>query len=243
MNEEYINEIINFCDLDPEAFTSYKRVQYETYFCDKIDKEKVFYPLQNWLCFWTGDFLHHVFHHFKDIKKFNSALFCLYQSQAYQIEWIIYTLFSGHYDIVYRELRGLLENSFYQFYYDHDTIEKNNILETKLQKISDNSEDAYGKKVFLNSGYVNWNNVYSNIYIPLCKYIHTYAGAENSKRVSDEGFNTLLNPEFDLNKFQKSYDMLRQVLNIQIELMEIVLLDTYGIAEDYRTLWEEYYKY
>ncbi|PKM57279.1 MAG: hypothetical protein CVU98_06930 [Firmicutes bacterium HGW-Firmicutes-3] len=143
-------------------------------------------------------------------------------------------MFSGQYDIVMRELRTILEGAFYHFrydfelqYYDKTVFEKNNIMENNTKV-----KDTYGKEVFKKSGYNNWNIIYKDIYRKLSYYVHSGLGRYNAMRVNDAGYNGPLDTEFDLNKITKCLAMLKKVVLIEVELMEILLQKVYGIEKN-----------
>lgn len=228
-------------DLEPESYPMAKGIHKKI-----LESEELFDDvelLENWLLTWTGIFLHSVFHSFKDIKQYNSILFCLLQSQSYQLEWTIFSMFSGQYDVAMRELRSTLENAFYHFKYDYQRKYHNMNVTEKFNKMVDdankNYRESYGKPVFKNSGYHDWEAIYDNVYKKLCEYVHTSVGRNNALQIDKDGFNSLLDPKFDINRIRECVSMFKTVVKTEIMLMELLLKEVYKVEDkDYISLFD-----
>jgi len=220
-------------NLEPESYPMIKKIHKQILLSDDLYDDVEL--LENWLLTWTGTFLHSVYHNFKDIKQYNSILFCLFQSQSYQLEWTIFSIFSGQHDVAMRELRTTLENAFYHFKYDYTNEYHSMTVEEKYNKMTNdankNLRNSYGKLVFQNSGYHNWLIVYNDVFKKLCEYVHTSIGRNNALQIDKNGFNSLLNPTFDIARIRESIDIFKTVVKLEVELMEILLEDVYKVND------------
>ncbi|NIK79814.1 hypothetical protein FHS15_004981 [Paenibacillus castaneae] len=220
-------------DLEPESYPMIKRIHEKI-----LDSEELYNDVEllgNWLVTWTGVFLHSAYHSFKDIKRYNSILFCLLQSQSYQLEWTIFSIFSGQYDVAMRELRTTLENAFYHFKYDNQIEFHNMTVEEKFNTMIDDANkdlrSSYGKQVFQNSGYQDWESVYNNVFKKLCEYVHTSIGRNNALQIDNEGYNSLLDPTYDIYRIRECIKMFKTVVKLEVRLMEIILEDVYKVSD------------
>ncbi|PIH03106.1 hypothetical protein [Clostridium combesii] len=224
-----MNEIIK--ELEPEVYPTIKAIHKKILESEELHDDVEL--LNNWLLVWTGCFLHDVFHSFKHIKKYNSILFCLLQSQSHQLEWTVFSIFSGQYDVAMRELRTILENAFYHFKYDYKERYHNiTITEKYNAMINDANEklkNAYGKLVFQNSGYQDWEAVYNNIFRKLCEYVHTSVGRNNALQIDRGGFNSMLDPKYDSDRIKECISMFKTVVQLEVKLMEILLKEVYKV--------------
>lgn len=226
-----MHEIIK--DLEPESYPMVKRIHAKILDCEELYDDVEL--LGSWLFTWTGSFLHSVYHSFKDVKRYNSILFCLLQSQSYQLEWTVFSIFSGQYDVAMRELRTTLENAFYHFKYDyhieyHDmTVEEK--FNTMVNDANKNLRSSYGKQVFQNSGYMDWELVYNTVFKKLCEYVHTSIGRNNALQIENDGYNSLLDPTFDIDRIQECIKMFKTVVKLEVRLMEIILDDVYKVSD------------
>ena len=182
----------------------------------------------------TGAFLHSVYHIFKDLRRKgnknwdNSILFCGLSSQTMQLDWIIYSVCYGQYDLALRELRNVLESAFLFYRGDFDNHFRDNTLEQKaeeLEKLKKN--EKYGKSIFEKSGYDNWEQPYE-LYGELCAYTHTEISLENAKKLFED-FNDCSEPVYQKERILECIHYIQSVLVIECNLMESILKDVYGI--------------
>jgi hypothetical protein len=224
-----------FENIQPGSFPINKKIQEQVYNSDELYHSVEF--LKEWLINWTGIFLHSVYHHFKDVEKYNSIYYCYLESQTYQFEWIIYSLFSGQYDLTMRELRTMIECAFFHYRYDADLTYQNKTIEEKndIMEITETEHlnETYGKKVFEKSGYLDWSKVYEELYRPLSAYVHTGLGRRNSMALCyNERNGRYIDAEFDLCKITKCLEMIKEVVLLEVELMEMLLQNVYGIPKN-----------
>lgn len=190
--------------------------------------------LDDIVLYWTGSFLHSVYHIFKDLRRKgnknwdNSILFCGLSSQTMQLDWIIYSVCHGQYDLALRELRNVLESAFLFYRGDFDSQFRDNTLEKKaeeLEKLKKN--EKYGKSIFKKSGYGNWEQAYE-LYGKLCAYTHTTISLENAKKLFED-FNDCSKPVYQKERILECIHYIQSVLVIECNLMESILKDVYRI--------------
>lgn len=224
-------------DFTPTMYSMCIRVKNEIQRCPEIQNALIKSGLDDIVLFWTGVFLHSVYHEFKNLRYQgninwdNSILFCGLSSQAMQWDWIIYSVCYGQYDLVLRELRNVLESAFLFYRADYDVNLRNKTLEEKaieLEKLRD--FEKYGKTVFKKSGFANWEYAYNELYRELCSYTHTSISLENAKKLFEE-FNGCFEPEYDKEKILKCIEYIQQVLVVECNLMESILKDVYGLED------------
>ncbi|WP_019229255.1 hypothetical protein [Sedimentibacter sp. B4] len=227
-------------DLKPGMYCGCKEVQQMI-----LDNPGISEKLKNitpWLENWTGAFLHSVYHHFKDVKSFNSILFCALEAQTMQLDWIRFSFCSGQYDIALRELRNVIESGSLFFKYDYMNEFRNLSVAEKYDAINNditiNQKNGFGKTVFQNSGYIDWLNVYNNIYKPLCKYIHTGNNIERAMDIDKNGFNEILEPYYYDVEIENCILYFKKVVHTEVKMMEIILKDVYDIDDEYISIFE-----
>lgn len=184
---------------------------------------------------WEGMFLHQVYHFLKEVdwdeydERLNSVFYSYLESQTMQLEWIVFSLCCGHYDLVLRELRNIVESAFLFFRVDlcNDTVKKSGDEKFKLIEELDES-CKYGKKVFKNSGYADWEKVYLNIYRPLCGYTHTRGSFDNNMQTYPE-YNGMLMPKYDEDRILECLYYLQSVIILEVDMMKIILKSSYDI--------------
>lgn len=227
-------------NLEPESYPMAKRIHAEILASEELANDVEL--LRGFLFTWTGPFLHGVYHSFKNVKRFDSILFCLLQSQSYQLEWVKFSIFSGQYDIAMRELRSFIENAFYHFRYDHNSEYQNMTVEQKYDEMTNDAEKdkgkgkrkgkkSHGREVFQNSGYQDWESIYQDVYQELCSYVHTSIGRKNALQINRDGFNALLDPVFDIDRIRECIEMFKKVVKLEVRLMEIILKDVYKVSD------------
>ena len=187
---------------------------------------------------WGGIFLHGAYHYLKEVEwnkfdeRMNSVFYSYLESQTMQLEWMIFSLYHGQYDLVLRELRNIVESAFlfFQVDYSNDTMNKSGNEKFKyIENMDEHSK--YGKKVFMNSGYADWGNVYLNIYKPLCEYTHTISSLIRNKETYPD-YNAMLAPKYDESKILECLYYLQNVLVLEVDMMKIILKDIYNIDAD-----------
>lgn len=222
-------------DRTPTMYPMCIGVKNEINKCSEIQNALIKSNLDDIVASWTGMFLHSVYHIFKDLKYKgndnwdNSMLFCGLSSQVMQLDWIIYSVCYGQYDLALRELRNILESSFLFYRADYKSELRNKTLEEKaeiLEKFNEN--EKYGKNVFKKSGYTNWEYAYNELYKVLCSYTHTAISLENAKKLFKD-FNGCSEPVYDKEKTLKCIKYIQSVLVVECNLMESILEDVYGL--------------
>ena len=203
--------------------------------CPEIQRALTKSNLDDIYVYWSGVFLHSVYHHFKDLRANgyenwdNSLLFCGLSAQTMQLDWLIYSACYGQYDLAIRELRNMLESAFLFYRGDTDINIKGKTLSEKAEALENlNPKEKYGKLVFENSQYTKWQQAYDPLYRELCTYTHTSISLDNAK-ILFEDFNTCSQPVYDKRKALKCISYIQSVLVTECNLMETVLRDTYGL--------------
>ena len=210
-----------------------------------LSKADIMKELENiipWLENWTGAFLHNVYHEFKNIQKYNSILFCALQSQTMQLDWARFSFCSGQYDMALRELRNIIESGFLFFKYDYKNEYWDLSIPEKYERIKEDiendSKNGFGKTVFRNSGYSDWEDVYDNIYSPLSKYVHTGNNIERAMDIDRKGFNGVLNPYFNAEEIHNCISYYKKVVHTEARLMETILDEVYNINAEYVSIFQ-----
>lgn len=221
-------------DMEPCMYPMNISVMNEIQKCPEILDALARSNLDDIVLSWTGMFLHSVYHIFKDLRRKgnknwdNSILFCGLSSQAMQLDWIIYSVCYGQYDLALRELRNVLESAFLFYKGDFDRNFRDKSLEKKAEELEKlKKQEKYGKHVFENSGYANWAQAYE-LYLELCAYTHTEISLENAKKLFED-FNGCSVPVFDKERILKCIYYIQEVLVVECNLMENILKDVYGI--------------
>jgi len=221
-------------DMTPCMYPMCIRVNDELRKCPEILNALTESKLDDIALFWVGVFLHSVYHTFKDLRRAgnknwdNSILFCGLSSQAMQLDWLIYSVCYGQYDLALRELRHLLESVFLFYRADYSSYFQDKSLEKKAEELEKlNKREKYGKSVFEKSGYANWKHAYE-LYKELSSYTHTTISLRNTKALFED-FNGCSEPVYDKEKILKCIHYIQKVLVIECNLMESVLKDVYGV--------------
>jgi hypothetical protein len=169
---------------------------------------------------WVGEFVHPLgkdLHHCHQLE--NSFYLANLTAQSVVFDWLAYTLLSGAYDIVLRELRCILEGLFAAYYVDMKYKGEN--LSQKVQRLSVLEEKRVlsGKKVFESSKLNNWKDYYS-LYNELCAHVHNSIKVIGSRiiQIAEDGFPQALEPQFDEVTFASSAELWRQVAITAIDL-------------------------
>lgn len=193
---------------------------------------------------WSGIFLHSIYHYLKtvDWRNYgeikNSILFCALDNQTMQLMWILFSLCHGQYDLALRELRNIIENAFHCYRIDCQADTKLLSGINKFKKLSElNEKETYGRSVFKQSGYADWENVYKTIYKPLCEYTHTKKTIEKVEKAYQEY--RWKEPEFDREEIITCLYYFQKVILIEIDMMQTQLSEVYGIKmqEDFKEVF------
>lgn len=173
---------------------------------------------------WGGNFLHPLRGDLRRAKMHNSIMYCYMAAQTNTFDWLGHSLFMGHYDLVCRELRCILENLFFYYKLDFDSMIET--VESKYQKIQRKEKSRtlpYGKSIFEHSGYSKWKKYY-NLYRDLCAYIHISSNisGKHSLTISRNGFGEVLDIGYDERLFKKCIDSWLKIVNLSGELMKSV---------------------
>lgn len=224
-------------DMTPIMYPMCIRVKNEIQKCSQIQNALIKSNLNDIVLSWTGMFLHSVYHIFKNLRIEgnvnwdNSILFCGLSSQTMQLDWIIYSVCYGQYDLALRELRNVLENAFLFYRADYDCNLRYKTLEEKAEELKNlNKNEKYGKNVFIKSGYKDWDDAYNKLYKELCSYTHTEISLENAKKLFED-FNGCSEPTYDKEKILKCIKYIQDVLVVECNLMESILKDVYNIKD------------
>lgn len=231
-------------NMEPCMYPMSIRVMNEIQKCPEILTALTKSNLDDIVVSWTGMFLHSVYHIFKDLRREgnknwdNSILFCGLSSQAMQLDWIIYSVCYGQYDLALRELRNVLESAFLFYRGDFDCHYRDKTLEEKAEVLDKlEKKDKYGKSIFEKSGYANWKQAY-DLYHELSTYTHPAISLENAKKLFED-FNSCSEPVYDKEKIIKCIYYIQKVLMIECNLMESILKNVYGIEDpEYASIFE-----
>lgn len=184
---------------------------------------------------WSGIFLHQAYHFQKEIdwstynERMNSVLYSSLEAQTMQLEWVVFSILYGQYEVALRELRNIIESSF--LFYRIDYLEENRKLsgEEKFKKLNALPENqTFGRKVFELSMYKQWNDVYQNVYKKLCYFTHTKISSERAEENYPQ-YNGLLEPNYDELMVKKCLFYLQKVLLIEIDMLDTQLKEVYGL--------------
>jgi len=151
---------------------------YRVIFTDTVSDPSIEHNIQfvrGFLEEWAGNFLHPFGDDLHREGKLENIFYSYLSSQSHVFDWLGHSLLFGHYQIVLRELRTILENIFYMFYLDIKY--QNNTVEEKLYIIEDQETRGitpHGRRVFKNSTYKDWQLSYQ-LYRELCAYIHIHS--------------------------------------------------------------------
>lgn len=221
----------------PSRFDCSLDVNEQSYNCSELRKALEVSHLDDIPIFWDGCFIHAVYHLFKDIrmngKSFwdTSVLYCGLASQSNQIEWLVFSLMCGQYNLVNRELRNMLESSFFFCRADFEESHKHRSLVEKAQMLDTiDSKEKYGKKVFQLSGYPHWECVYNSLYRPLCAYTHTQYSLKEAEKLFED-YNDCSTPNFNKTEALQCLKNFQNVLTVECKLMDFILRNTYELTE------------
>jgi hypothetical protein len=194
---------------------------YEAIFNKAINDEQISKEVDFVRCFfeeWAGNFLHPFGDDLMEAKNGNaeSLLYCYLASQSMTFDWLAHTLLFANYQTTLRELRTILENSFFMYSVDSKYITAS--ADEKLKKIE--QEDLpYGKPVFENSGYSNWRESYA-LYKELCQYTHVHMNAslKMAKEIAKRGLPEALEVEYNRQSFIQCSTAWRKVARVCVSL-------------------------
>ncbi len=182
---------------------------------------------------WGGNFLHPLGDDLLRAGKLNSILYCYMAAQTNTFDWLGHSLFMGHYDLVCRELRCILENIFFYFKLDFDSMtETVEEKYEKLRRLETRGEKLHGMPVFIDSGYADWERYY-DLFSDLCAHIHISSNisGEHSLAIANGGFGEVLDIHYDEKLFRKCVDSWMQIVNLSGDLMK-ELFEEHGIMAD-----------
>ena len=169
---------------------------------------------------WVGEFVHPVqkdLHHCHHLE--NSYYLSYLALQSMVFDWLSYTLLSGAYEIVLRELRCILEGLFAAYYVDVNY--KVEDLAQKIQRLSvlEEKRMLLGKKVFEISELKNWRDYYS-LYKELSTYVHNSIKVIGNRiiQIGEDGFPQALEPQLDKKVFVSSAELWRKIVCAAIDL-------------------------
>jgi hypothetical protein len=196
---------------------------YQKVFNDTISDKEIAKKIRFVRCFleeWAGEFLHPFGNDLYKKSRLNSILYSYLASQSLTFDWLSHTLLFGQYQTVLRELRTILENTFYMYYLDVTNLditvkEKYRILEDLETK----GAKPHGKSVFENSTYLNWKSSHK-IYQDLCKYvhIHTKSSAKLALSIAQKGSPELADIKYNRESFLKCIQAWKDVARASIDL-------------------------
>ena len=189
---------------------------------------------------WEGMFLHQAYHYLKSIdweeydERLNSVLYSCLETQTMQYEWMIYSLLHGQYELVLRELRNIVESAFLFYRMDYYEEYRKKSGEEKFNELKGLIEKEFGRKVFEQSGYADWEKVYKDLYRPLCEYTHTKISLVRNETIYPY-YNGMLEPTYDEKKVVECMYYLQQTMALEVDMMCSILEHSYGI-DDTRAL-------
>jgi len=152
---------------------------------------------------WVGNFLHPFGDDLHRETLLDNIFYSYLASQSNVFDWLCHSLLFGHYQMVLRELRTILENMFYMFYLD--VSYKDKTVEEKFQILKEQElrgVKLHGKSIFKNSQYPNWEPSYE-LYQELCKYIHIHSttSAKLAMEIAHKGFPEILEINYNKKSF------------------------------------------
>jgi hypothetical protein len=132
--------------------------------------------LDNFFMYWSGCFIHAMEHDLR--RKFDldqNVLIAFFASQTMVFDWMAFSAKCGHYTLVFRECRTILESTMLLSGIESNMPQAS--LSDKLDRWTDleAGHKSYGKRVFRKSGLKNWE-AYYNLYKRLCGYTHASVG-------------------------------------------------------------------
>ncbi len=184
---------------------------------------------------WEGMFLQQAYHLFKSTEwdnydeRMNSIFYSYLESQTMQLEWIIFSLYHGQYDLVLRELRNIVESAFLFYRIDISSENCKKSGEDKFAFIESMKERSkFGRSVFAESGYSDWEKVYLEIYKPLCGYTHTVSSLIRNKETYPE-YNGMLAPQYDEKQILRCLYFLQRVTVLETDMMKTIIEEIYNV--------------
>lgn len=206
-------------DINPGVtMMAFEKVYYQTVKSTDLHGQVLF--LEAFFGNWVGEFVHPIgkdLHRCRQLK--NSYYLSYITLQSMVFDWLAYTLLSGAYELVLRELRCILEGLFAAYYVDVSYKDDN--LSQKIQRLSILEEKRIlsGKKVFKSSKLRNWKDHYS-LYNELSAHVHNSIKGIGNRiiQVADYGFPQALEPHLDKEIFVSSAELWRKVVCAAIEL-------------------------
>jgi len=205
-------------------FPNQNTIQVQTLNDNSIDKERDFI-----ICFfenWTGNFLHPYGDDLLDFELLNSSLFyCYLAHQSAVLDWIIFSLMNGAYEVVKRELRTMLEGVF--LVYKIETENNSLSLKDKLIKLEalESNRKSHGKFIFEKSNYANWNSYYL-AYSKLNKHVHlSFQNIEKiAQTIKTAGFPEINDFNYDRVEFLACYNYLHQIATLCVDMANQIII-------------------
>jgi hypothetical protein len=179
---------------------------------------------------WAGNFLHPFGDDLLDGNKLNNSVYyCYLATQTAVFDWLTHSLIFGHYEVVLRELRTVLEGLFPAYYLDITYPDES--LDDKLEKLAEMEADrvAHGRRAFAMSGVAKWQDYYS-LYRELCAYVHLsrkVAGARIDQ-IAEKGFGESLDASFNRDRFLECTTAWQKIAALSANLAGS-LLDKLGV--------------
>ena len=189
--------MIKFPDLHPF---------HEKIFKETVSDQKISTKVSRIRCFfedWAGNFVHPFGDDLFEGNALTDNMFYSYlASQTVIFDWMGHSLFCGAYNIVFRELRTILESVFTAYYLE--ITFKGMSLQDKIEEFKnlEHKGKTHGKKVFTRVGLNNWDEYYT-LYRELCSYVHLSAsiGGKEIIQVIQNGYGKLLDFEYHSDIF------------------------------------------
>lgn len=216
---------------------------YGDIFLQTVSDKKIEKDLEFVRCFfeeWSGNFLHPFGDDLMDAKngRIESLLYCYLASQSMTFDWLSHDLLFANYQTVLRELRTILENSFYAYTIDRKFT--NESTEEKLKKL-EGQKLPFGRLVFKESGYSKWQDSY-DLYSELCQYthIHLNASLKMALEIAKQGLPELLVVKYDRESFIQCSTVWRKVAKTCVSLavdLELTVQPTFRQL-DYQRLFD-----
>lgn len=206
--------MIQFPDLHPFYEKIFKETVIDKEISTKVDQIRCFFED------WAGNFVHPFGNDLLCGNALNDNMFYSYlASQTVIFDWMAHSLLCGAYNIIFRELRTILESLFTVYYLEITFREMS--LQDKIEEFKNLEQKGktHGKQVFTRVGLNNWNENYT-LYRELCSYVHLSVsiGGEEIRKVIQDGYGELLDFEYDSESFKKCYDIWMHIARLANQL-------------------------
>lgn len=171
---------------------------------------------------WSSNLVHVLADELGHGEKLHDNLYiCFLSVQSSLFDWLKEALFSANYEVVFRELRSILEGLYLTYSIDskYHQLTYNEKLE-KWEELEEKYE-SHGKKVFSRSLADDWEESYK-LYQELSGYVHASRKLIGNKMAGLHGIDDL-KPEFDLKIFTNCVNTWRKIAELACKLANNLL--------------------